>query len=388
MKSLHAKFRRAPGSSAVLLISLVVLLFVPGCGAPGEPVPPSPPVPAPIGDLSARQSGDAVQLDFTVPVKTVSGDRLAEPPAVEIERGSLKPDGSPDNKSFRVVYTVPGALLESYQKENRMEFLDPLSPAESHAHPGRSLVYRVRTRASRKKTSAESNIVVVNVFPPAAPIKSVDARVTEAAIELNWAAPVQTSGGDPLPGVSGYRIFRGELDPGAPQPPPADLSQAKWKTPPALLAPSLTNSYRDTLFDFGKDYVYLVRSVVIVGGAPLESSDSPPTIVKARDTFPPAAPQALVAAIHAEDPQSGAIVELSWSINVEPDLAGYRVYRSEQEGARGQLLTQDLLPTPVYRDTSIRFGHRYSYVVTAVDRAGNESQPSSPAVVAPEQPSS
>jgi fibronectin type 3 domain-containing protein len=81
------------------------------------------------------------------------------------------------------------------------------------------------------------------------------------------------------------------------------------------------------------------------------------------------------------------LVDLSWSINLETDLAGYRVYRSEQEGARGQLLTPDLLPTPAVRDTSIQPGHRYWYIVTAVDRAGNESASGVPVVVDVTQPS-
>ena len=64
-----------------------------------------------------------------------------------------------------------------------------------------------------------------------------------------------------------------------------------------MLAPSDENTYRDTLFDFGKTYAYIVRSVVLVDGNALESSDSNAAIVSPRDTFPPAAPQNLVAAV-------------------------------------------------------------------------------------------
>ncbi len=81
------------------------------------------------------------------------------------------------------------------------------------------------------------------------------------------------------------------------------------------------------------------------------------------------------------------VVELSWSINLETDLAGYRVYKSEQEGTKGQLVNADLLPTPAVRDTSVEPDHRYWYTVTAVDRAGNESPPCAPAVVEVTQPS-
>jgi fibronectin type 3 domain-containing protein len=80
------------------------------------------------------------------------------------------------------------------------------------------------------------------------------------------------------------------------------------------------------------------------------------------------------------------VVDLSWSISLETDLAGYRVYRSELEGTRGQVLNPDLLPTPAVRDTSVKPGHRYWYTVTAVDRAGNESAPSAPVAIEVAQP--
>src|SRR5580704_19139808 len=105
-----------------------IFFFMAGCGAPGEPVPPSPPVAVAIADLSARQAGDGVELTFTLPTNSISGGKLAAPPAVEILRGSLKTDGSPDSKSFRVVYTIPGALVENYRSEGHVRFTDPISP--------------------------------------------------------------------------------------------------------------------------------------------------------------------------------------------------------------------------------------------------------------------
>src|SRR4029077_13965988 len=119
-----------------------------------------------------------------------------------------------------------------------------------------------------------------------------------------------------------------------------------------------------------KTYVYQVRSLVIAGGNPIESDDSMPALVTPRDTFPPGAPQNHVV---AEIPlENGAVSEdLSWSLNLENDLAGYRIYRSEQQRERGHSLQVELLLSPAYRDVSVQHGHRYWYVVTAVDRAGN-----------------
>jgi hypothetical protein len=374
-------------ASFVFRVTSLAFLLVAGCGAPGEPTPPAPPIPVVIADLSARQAGDGVLLIFTLPTRTITGDRLASPPAVEIVRGTPKPDGSPDAKSLRVVYTIPGSLVANYIAEGHVKFIDPIAPAETRAHLGGTLVYVIRTRASQKRPSGDSNAVSVRMYPVPAPITNLEARVTEPAIELNWTAPAITSGGDLLSAFSGYRIYRGELDAASAEAAATDLSKAKWKSPLSLLGPSDENTYRDTLFDFGKAYAYIVRSVMLVDGNALESSDSAAAIVSPRDTFPPAAPQYLVAAVLSGAPPDSVLVDLSWSINLETDLAGYRVYRSEQQDTRGGLIAADLLLAPAYRDTSVKPGKRYWYSVTAVDRAGNESEASAAVVVDVAKPS-
>ena len=364
-----------------------IFLLASGCGAPGEPTPPVPPVPAAISDLSARQLGDGVQLTFTLPINTVSGARLAAPPAVEILRGSLGLSGSPDPKSFRVVYTIPGALVDNYRLAERLRFTDPIAPEETKVHPGATFAYVVRTRASQKRASADSNFVTVRVFPVPERISSLNAVVTEPAIELTWPAPAHTSAGDPLPAALTYRIYRSEINPAAAavsSPPPP--SRGKREPEEAPLATSDTNSYRDTSFSFDHTYVYIVRSVLPVESTSVESVDSESLTITPRDTFPPAVPQGLVAAVLPGSTPNTTVVDLSWSINLETDLAGYHVYRSEQEGTRGQLVTPDLLPTPALRDTSVVPGHHYWYSVTAVDRAGNESAPSAAVAVDLTQP--
>lgn len=360
------------GRRAARFHVLVSIFLLASCGAPGDPAPPSPPIPAAISDLTARQSGDGALLTMTLPTRTVTNERLAEPPAVEIFRGVLKPDGKPDNKSFRLVYTLPGVLLDTYTNEKHIQFKDPIAPDETRANPGRAIAYRVRTRISKKKDSADSNTVLVKIFPVPERVTNLEAKVTEPAIELNWVAPKKTSAGAPLDQLTGYRVLRGEIDPSTAQQATQDLGQAKWKSPLTLIAPATDNAYRDTLFEFGKTYLYVVRAVALAEGGAVESDDSAPVVVTPKDTFPPSPAQNVVAA--ATLPSGGSpSVDLSWSSNLENDLAGYRVYRSDAQGSRGQLLTTDLLPAPAYRDMSVQQGHRYWYSVTAVDRAGNES---------------
>ena len=356
---------------------ILSFLLLGGCGAPGEPQPPSPPIPSAINDLAAHQLGNGVQLVFTLPSHTVAGEKLSSPPAIEIFRGSLKSNGSPGSKSFKLVYTIPGALADSYAAQGKIRFTDPLPPEDLRAKPAAIYAYRVRTRVSKKKDSADSNSVTAKVYPVPDRIASLDVRVTQNAIELSWPVPQFAAAANSAETVTGYHVYRGELDASSPVPASNDISQAKWKSQPILLAPSQSTSYRDTAFDFGKTYVYQVRSLVIADGNPIESDDSTPAIVTPRDTFPPTAPQNLAV---AEIPgENGAVsVDVSWSINPEDDLAGYRIYRSEQQDERGHSLQAELLLSPSYRDVSVQPGHRYWYVVTAVDRAENESAPSEP----------
>ncbi|HHY46589.1 MAG TPA: fibronectin type III domain-containing protein [Firmicutes bacterium] len=67
-------------------------------------------------------------------------------------------------------------------------------------------------------------------------------------------------------------------------------------------------------------------------------------------------------------------VNLSWQAPVveENDLAGYVVYRRELPFDGYRELTRTGLETS-YRDTEVRVGSSYAYVVTALDLSGNES---------------
>jgi fibronectin type 3 domain-containing protein len=73
-------------------------------------------------------------------------------------------------------------------------------------------------------------------------------------------------------------------------------------------------------------------------------------------------------------------VELIWTANTEPDLGGYNVYRREEEGP-WQKVNPEIQRTPLWRDATVAPGREYSYRVTVLDLAGNESAPSAEIVV-------
>ncbi|GAB4334220.1 MAG: hypothetical protein Kow0089_03300 [Desulfobulbaceae bacterium] len=82
---------------------------------------------------------------------------------------------------------------------------------------------------------------------------------------------------------------------------------------------------------------------------------------------PPAAPTGLVAAVDGRD------TALSWNPNIETDLAGYHLYRTD--GGAWQRITTAPLVVPSFTDTGLKNGE-YRYRVTAIDDAGGESAPS------------
>jgi len=357
------------------------LCLVGGCAAPGEPTPPRPPVPETIADLAVRQAGEGVVLTFTLPRKTVEGQPLAEPPAVEIYRGFFPAGTGPSKLTTRLVYTIPSALVDTYLTEGHVKFFDPLKPEELAGHAGEQAVYMVRTSASKRRTSADSNVAAVRVYPVPERIGDLRAEVTETVIELSWSPPWRTSAGAVLNSLAGYRVYRAEVEPGAEAAAAQDLSKAKLKMPLELLAPTSTAAFRDAQFEFGHTYLYIVRSVAQYGSDSAESADSQPVAVTPRDIFAPAAPKGLEAIFVPATAGAAAHLELSWDISPEADLAGYHVYRSELPDSPGERLTQELLLAPVFRDMSVVPGRRYTYWVSALDRAGNESPLSAPVSV-------
>jgi len=65
-------------------------------------------------------------------------------------------------------------------------------------------------------------------------------------------------------------------------------------------------------------------------------------------------------------------VTLDWNASAS-SVSGYHVYRSESSSGPFERLTSSLVASLNYKDTSVRPGGRYYYVVTAVEADGSES---------------
>ncbi len=378
------------------VLAVALALFVAGCASPGEPTARKPLVPEAVSNLAAAQDGNHVLLTFAVPQFAAGGRPLEHPPTIEIYRdfepapasGASHP-AAPKHPTLLV--TIPSELVPRYSVQGQFRYDEPLEPPDFTGHLDSKLVYSVRTRVSDKKLSVPSNLAAVRIYPAPDPIADLTGQITPSAVVLSWTPPQQTPVG-PVPPLAGYRIYRGEAQSNpaasaaaatsataAPSSPTTAPLTGIAPSPPQLQSPlvkigeSASSSFTDTQAEFGKTYVYSVRSMVNESGTAIESSDSNFLAVTPRDTFPPAAPKDLVAIYVPSAAGVPAHVDLSWAVSPEPDLAGYQVYRSERANALGTRVNTQLLLTPAFRDMNVISGRHYYYAVTAVDRSGNES---------------
>jgi fibronectin type 3 domain-containing protein len=70
---------------------------------------------------------------------------------------------------------------------------------------------------------------------------------------------------------------------------------------------------------------------------------------------------------------------LFFPANPEADIAGYNIYRSTDANLpkdQWTKLNAELLTKTTFQDDKVESGKQYYYYLTAVDRAGNASDPS------------
>ena len=342
-----------------------------GCAAQGPPHPPRVQVPQRVTDLAVHQVGATLELVFTPPALATDGEGLTKPVEVEIFREITLPSTSSsqattaDPKSAtssptpaKPWVTLGPSDLSRLGQARKVVYADLVSKQQFSASVGSIFGYRVRpiTRGFRGRAilSEISNRAAATLLDVSGPVQDLKVVTTEKALCLGWEAPARMLTGALLAHLAGYRVYRSEK-------PKLESFNAVGESKEAAFA--------DPHFEFGRTYRYRVRAVFRKGAQEAEGEDFQSYEVTPRDVFPPTPPQGLTALYTV-----GA-VELVWNANVEPDLAGYKVYRREKERSF-QPINKELLRTPIYADSSVEPQRHYLYEVTAVDLNGNESKPS------------
>lgn len=359
--------------AAVMVLGAGVLLGVGvGCGTPGAPMPPSLDLPRPVEDLQASRRGDVVTLSWTLPQETTDQTAVRKFGVTRVCRVINQEHMA---GCVPVIEVPPPAGANAgqggAQEEKQVVTARDTVPPEAKAPDGFA-VYAVEVENGRGRSAGLSNQVKVPLAPISQPEFLSEARVLADAVVFE--AKITLSSLDPS--QERFRLNRQEKGSGQ-QVTASEVPRPLSGTPGEAISLEL----RDESFEWEKAYDYTVTAIAtekLSGGksAQFESDPTPALTLTPHDVFAPAKPGGLQAVYSGILQGGGNFIDLTWNANSERDLAGYNVYRREQQvpASAATKINSTLLITPSFRDQNIQKGMTYIYSVSAVDVRNNESE--------------
>jgi chitodextrinase len=170
-------------------------------------------------------------------------------------------------------------------------------------------------------------------------------------VDLRWSAATDNVA------VKGYRIYRNSVR-------IANLSASSLSFTDTPLADGIPDTYFAMAYDQAGNVSPTSNEISVTPTAPAPGDSTPPT-----------APGNLSASA------GDGAVTLSWSAATDDvGVASYRVFRN------GAQVASTTSSTTTFSDTGLTNGTTYSYVITAVDAAGNSSSQSNTASATPQAP--
>jgi len=365
-------------------LAAAALVLAVACGKRGDPHPPVPVIPKATSDLVVAQRGNKVILSWSFPSLTTAGQKLGRIRRVVVYRYveplPVTPQQPPQPGETDTTLPTAISLFAKVPPIGKQQFtrlrqrLDALDsgdlPAATegaklvyedsppfHSSDGRPvrLDYAVVTEGASARGDM-SNLVFIVPIDVAAPPQELAATAKALGIVLTWKAAAEK------PRVIGYDIYR--LNKGEEL---TELATPVNPTPVAL------TSYTDTP-SYGP-HTYVVTAVTSNGPPRIESDPSAPASAEFKDLVPPATPTGLTALVETK------AIRLIWDPVQAPDLAGYRLYRTEGAGLQELKVVGRIPLTPGapitdthYTDNGAQPGISYFYEVTSVDKSGNESK--------------
>jgi hypothetical protein len=344
-------------NKAPLAALAAVVLIAGACGKRGVPLPPRERVEQ-RAEIAAFQRGNQVVLSWKMPARNASPGSVLHIASIDIFR-LAEPLSSPltmseEEFASRIVLIGSMPITNADFGLKTINYRDTL---EFAGQPVR-LRYAIRFVNASGQRAAFSNFLMLE---PAARVAnapaSLSTSVSQDAITLGWTAPTQNVDGTSPVNIVGYNIYRS---------PSANQAGTLLNKTPVN-----ATTYADSSFEFAKEYFYFVRAVSVgSGGEPVESLESPIANVKPVDTFAPSAPASVTIAA------TPTTISLFFPPNPEPDVAGYRIYRSTDPNrprSDWEQLTRDLQKANTFIDERVESGKTYYYYVTATDKFGNVS---------------
>ena len=338
----------------------VASLLCCACGTPGAPQPPSLNLAKPVSDLKAVRSGDEVELAWTVPTETTDGAKFRH-------RGQSKVCAAVDQPRIDQC----AALTTIPTPENQQTASVAVNIPSDKTAPTDYITYAVQVDNDRGRNAGLSNQVQV----PTSAVSSINgAPLIRLTPEMVLVTANVTPRNESIEQT--LELRRGEKGGSAPESVVArrvlDLSET---------AEAANIELRDDTFVWEKTYEYRVvitASTKVPNGETVtfDAAASSPQELFAHDVFPPATPTGVQAVFTGAVPGQAPAIDLTWTPDVDRDLAGYFVFRRLQQepASAAAKLNPQPVKAPAYHDAAVSPGNTYVYSVSAVDERGNESQ--------------
>jgi hypothetical protein len=339
--------------SALAIIVLIIAALT-ACGTPGAPLPPSLGIPKPVGDLRAVRKGATVTLTWSAPTHTTDGELIRKPGKMQLSRTV--------GTATSVVADMP---LEPAVKQDQApapSATDSLANLLATGTSNDFALYSMVATSNSGKGAGAGNQAVVALVPTADPPRRVSATPQPLGITVSWDQVSPAQNKTHLTSQYAYRIMRQEEGSNT----PVMVQQVN--------AGNTAIAFVDTGIEWQKHYEYWITPVTLWQGngekGEVEGNDSQVVSVFANDVFPPVVPSGLQAVFSGVTQQPS--IDLTWTPNTDPDLAGYNIYRHIANEPPIKV-NADLVKTPSFHDTGVKAGMKYFYSVSAVDLRGNES---------------
>lgn len=357
-----------------ILICALGSAVLASCGYPGVPIPPALELAKPVTDLRAARKGDKVYLAWTVPAKTTDRQTVRHPGVTCVCRSLKVPVADCKIRAAEIPaaqFPLPAASNRNGALPPKVQanYTDILSQELQEQDPTAEITYAVSVLNESGRSAGLSNQVQVPSAPTQPPPDQFRAEVKKDGVLLSWDCPPAIAASDVI--EHRLRIYRRDQG----KQTNAKLSDANLTDCAQTQPTTQVTEFLDQTFEWERQYDYRATVVTVVSepGKPeveVEGDDTPAVLVFAHDVFPPDVPTGLQAVFSGVG--QAPFVDLVWSPDTEADLAGYNLFRHE-ENEPPVKLNSEPVKAPAFRDSKVQPGKKYFYSVSAVDERNNES---------------